>query len=90
MSEGRLVSNLNQHESIYGTIMEEPGNLHQIAKTRYNTEGWLEREGDSSNSYLDSVMRNLQYYIQSKASSSEPIRDLTQPTLKDSPQPEPK
>ena len=56
MSEGRLVSNLNQHESIYVTIMEEPGNLQQIAN----------------------------------ASSSEPIRDLTQPTLKDAPQPEPK
>ena len=61
MSEGRSVSNLNQHESIYGTIMEEPGNLQQIAN----------------------------------ASSSEPIRDLTQPTLKDAPQvegpqPEPK
>ena len=31
MSEGRPVSNLNQHESIYGTIMEESGNLQQNA-----------------------------------------------------------
>ena len=31
MSEGRPVSNLNQHESIYGTIMEKPENRQQIA-----------------------------------------------------------
>ena len=38
MSEGRPVSNLNQHESIYGTILEEPGNLGQIAGIFFRTD----------------------------------------------------
>ena len=39
-------------------------------ETRYNIEGSLERKGESSNSYLDTVMRNLQYYIQSESKKS--------------------
>ena len=36
-----------------------------FTKTRYNIEGSLERKGQPRISYLDSVTRNLQYYIHS-------------------------
>ena len=37
----------------------------------FKLKAFIERKGDSSNSNLDSVMRNLQYYIQSKTMTKQ-------------------